>query len=367
VSSARSLVDREWAEIDGATRRVEIVAFGGIETSGLSILASRWLRALEQTGVRGRLTLPNGARHPDEVGAQIGDPLAAVEEWSRHAAGIDPLLVAGLPLERTDCRLMLCALESRAEQAVVLWEHPLVGVLEVTDFVGRSAVPLRLGIGTLNPHFIPRLEEQLPGSTIAHVPLVLPQEAMRPSPSPPRRGAYAIAVGRFNRRKGMWRLCERWAEEIGPELKVSLIALGSGHGAEDSLEREIEELALESPWLDHMHVGPFEDRFALIQSATCAVFPAIDDHLPQALVETMIARTPVVVTPIDAHLAVVQHGVTGFVLADTDLSDLLQAVRHLLEEGGTASRIARSAERVVRERFSPAAVGVSLAQLLLAT
>ncbi len=334
-----------------------MLAAAGVDESGVSILASRWVQAIRSAGLPAELMLRRGERHPDEEPAtEFHTVPAAVDSWASSASKKDRLVVVGLPSDTDEARATLAALARVASQATVLWERAGVSVLELAPSLGID-IPRRLRIATLNTRLVPQLQAQIPDAQIVSAPLVLPaiafEEHVRQLAEPP----FAIAVGRITSRKRSLELATAWVDRIGPELGLKLLMLGSGYRAPDSEEQEVTRLATTSEWLECRHLGPLIDRLTQIQAASCAIFASMDDHLPQALAETMAAGTPAIVTPIDAHLALVRDGQTGFVLAGTSLDDLSQTIKRTIDQPGVARHVASNAASNVRELFSIDAAG----------
>jgi glycosyltransferase involved in cell wall biosynthesis len=111
-------------------------------------------------------------------------------------------------------------------------------------------------------------------------------------------------------------------------------------------------------------LGPLARRVSELRNATVAVFPAVDDHMPQALAEAMAAGAPVVATPIAAHQELVDHAVTGLLLRDRSLTDLRLAVHAIQHRDVDVSRIRASALRRVRDAYSQTSVVPRLIDIL---
>lgn len=345
---------------------ITVLAPGGIEHAGLSILASRWAEALASNGCTCRLMLGVAERHPDEGEAVEFDSMQeAISEWAECPDPDKRLLAVGLPPSVEEARAAIGALAAAGSRAVLLWEQPHTPVLGLAARL-KVTPPPGVRVGTLNPRFVAPLRKQLGESDVVTLPLALPHLDVPMDPPEPSPTPYAISIGRYTSRKGAARLCSVWADGIGEELGTELLMLGSGYDGLDSDRDAVLGLAKRSPWIRCESIGTFRKRLARIRGARCAIFAATDDHLPQALIEVLIARVPAVVTPIDPHLALIRHGVTGFVLPDVELTDLQGALeRHILDSPDGCREVTQAGAALVAETFSPQIAGrVILSHLL---
>ncbi len=71
-----------------------------------------------------------------------------------------------------------------------------------------------------------------------------------------------------------------------------------------------------------------------------------------ALLESMAAACPIVVTAVGGNTEQIQHGVTGLVVPPDDEAALRSAIQRLLNDRSLATRLGNAARQSVRERFS---------------
>jgi glycosyltransferase involved in cell wall biosynthesis len=88
-----------------------------------------------------------------------------------------------------------------------------------------------------------------------------------------------------------------------------------------------------------------------VKGSDVFVLPSRHEGLSTALLEAMAMGVPVVATRVGGNPELVEHGETGL-LVDPDPEQLARAIALLLEDRGLAKRLAESAARVVRERYS---------------
>lgn len=108
--------------------------------------------------------------------------------------------------------------------------------------------------------------------------------------------------------------------------------------------------------------GPLEPErvAALYRSAGLVVLASFSEGVPIVLMEAMAHSLPVVATRVGGVPELVDHGVTGLVVAPGDAQELAEALRQVLADPRRAADMGRNGAQVVRERFS---IDVSAAQL----
>ena len=117
-----------------------------------------------------------------------------------------------------------------------------------------------------------------------------------------------------------------------------------GDGPErDRLERLASRLGLAAPrvWF----AGQREDVFALLSRAQMLVLCSDDEGCPNAVLEAMAARRPVVATPVGDVARLVRQGETGF-LADGE-EELARRIVELARSEGLRRRMGDAARRYV--------------------
>src|SRR5262249_22893296 len=105
------------------------------------------------------------------------------------------------------------------------------------------------------------------------------------------------------------------------------------------------------------------ERRELVQSCECAVHTAPNEHFGYAPLEGMRARRPVVAVNSGGPAETVVDGETGFLRPATPEA-FAGALRQLLAEPDRARRMGEAGRARVAERFSRAAFGARLEQVL---
>lgn len=87
------------------------------------------------------------------------------------------------------------------------------------------------------------------------------------------------------------------------------------------------------------------------------VLPSYSESLPNAVVEAMLMRAPVIATRITGLPEAVIDGETGFLIAPGDVGALRDRMRLLLSDPFLRERMGKAGRRFAQERFSPSALG----------
>jgi glycosyltransferase involved in cell wall biosynthesis len=150
-----------------------------------------------------------------------------------------------------------------------------------------------------------------------------------------------VYCGRLSREKGVDLLVDA-VKRIG----ANLVVVGGG-----PLERELRVLARGDPRIRFTGPLPRAEALKIVKGSDVFVLPSRHEGLSTALLEAMAMGVPVVATRVGGNPELVEHGETGL-LVDPDPEQLARAIALLLEDQGLAKRLAESAARVAKERYS---------------
>lgn len=89
----------------------------------------------------------------------------------------------------------------------------------------------------------------------------------------------------------------------------------------------------------------------LYASAAVVVLPSFAEGVPVVLMEAMACGRPVVATRVGGIPELVQHGVTGLLVAPGDAEELADALQWVHENPESAKALAENAARFVREQY----------------
>jgi glycosyltransferase involved in cell wall biosynthesis len=109
--------------------------------------------------------------------------------------------------------------------------------------------------------------------------------------------------------------------------------------------------------VDRVHVLPFIPRaelFGLMKTATLLVYPGTVDGWPKVIAEAQVAGLPVMAfeAPASAAHEVVDHDVTGVLVAANELTAAARAIDRLLAAPGERARLARNAQACIDDDTS---------------
>jgi glycosyltransferase involved in cell wall biosynthesis len=161
-----------------------------------------------------------------------------------------------------------------------------------------------------------------------------------------------VSAGRLSPEKGHRYLVEAAARlmrstESVPRFKV-LIA-GSGL-LEQELQQQIANLGLVG---QVKLIGFHADIRPLYQMADVFVLPSLSEGSPMVLLESMIARVPVVTTRVGGIPETISDGETGLLVPAADPEALAAALSRLLNSPKLASELMEAAYRRAQESYSP--------------
>lgn len=189
-------------------------------------------------------------------------------------------------------------------------------------------------------------------------------------PLAPQRPLSLVYVGRLADSKGLFELVEALALARAAGSTATLALAGSGP-ADAALRARVAALQLDA---QVTFLGPVfgAAKDAIWRGADVFGFPTYHEGLPYALLESMAARTPVLICPVGAIPDVVQDGVHGLFVPPRDAQALADAIvrldgdRALLQRMGQAcreridshyavERLARDFRGAYRAMLAPAA------------
>jgi glycosyltransferase involved in cell wall biosynthesis len=148
----------------------------------------------------------------------------------------------------------------------------------------------------------------------------------------------ALYVGRLDPQKGLPDLLNAAERVIAhrPDWHLALAGDGPHSGW---LERQVAERA---PLRDKVHrLGPRDDVPSLLRSADLLVHPSLWEGMPNAVLEAMAARLPVVGTAVEGTEDLIVPGRTGWLVPAGDVAALSQA---LIEAADSPERRRRFGE-----------------------
>ena len=193
-------------------------------------------------------------------------------------------------------------------------------------------------------------------------------EQFAPGESQPESPPLILAVGRLIEKKGfdtVIRACAKLRDE-GRTFQCRIVGTGS---EEEPLRELITELALTN-LVELPGPMPREELIRLYPRASVVAAPCVigndgnRDGLPTVLIEAMALGVPVISTAVTGIPELVQHGVTGQLVAEHDPAELATAIRRVLDDRSYALELAAAGRRLVEERFDLRRNAAELQKLL---
>jgi glycosyltransferase involved in cell wall biosynthesis len=157
-----------------------------------------------------------------------------------------------------------------------------------------------------------------------------------------------VIVGRLSREKDHLTLLEA-VKRLPPTLKPHLLIVGDGP-ERPHIEARIRALQLESSvTLTGQQVS--SDPYYGI--ARVAVLSSRSEGSPNALLEAMAARIPVVATAVGGIPEIVSHGESALLVHPGEFESMAGSIQRLLQDDGLAESLSTRAFALIRERHTP--------------
>lgn len=203
------------------------------------------------------------------------------------------------------------------------------------------------------------LELIQPGAAAAQIVNGVPEQEMAPEPG----AVDVLFLARLHPRKRapMFVAMARDLLDSGVLARFSIV------GPDEGDAPEVRRLIAQSGWADHIvYEGALdpEETLARIRAATIYVLPSIGEIVPMSVLEAMSVGKAVAITTSNGLADdLVRHG--AGVVVDESVASLTAAVRELLTNRDHRHSVAAQAHRLVRERYSIAAVARHLESIYL--
>jgi len=160
-----------------------------------------------------------------------------------------------------------------------------------------------------------------------------------------------LAVGRLSPEKGHRYLIDAVAKIISwaPQIKLTVLIAGEGPSG-GKLKTQIAKRGLGK---DIRLIGQCSDVRPLFSIADLFVLPSLSEGSPNALLESMAARVPIVATNVGGVPEIVNDGESAILVPPANVDLLAKSILHLLEDRPLAKQLASAAFDKVRRLFSP--------------
>lgn len=172
----------------------------------------------------------------------------------------------------------------------------------------------------------------------------------------PSNSYSVLFVGSFQKHKGLRTLLEAMAQlrtEL-PQLRLRVV----GGGNPQSMHRLCEELKI-APMVEFLGFCPATEIARLHLDSQLLVLPSELENSPNVLAEAMVSGMPVIATAVGGIPSMMEDGVTGMLVPWGDVTTLAKNIAMLLKQPEERNRLGRNAQRIARERHSPASVAAA--------
>jgi len=171
-----------------------------------------------------------------------------------------------------------------------------------------------------------------------------------------------LAVARLSYEKGLETLIEAAALLRRRRPRLHLVVLGEGPQG-GMLQKRITDLKLGGTV---RLLGHVDDVWTALAAAEVFCLPSKSEGLPNALLEAMAMRCPIVATAVGGVPEAIVCGENGLLVPPADPVALAEATARLLEHRQVAKRLGQSARQTIERRFLARDVAARYASLYTA-
>ena len=157
-----------------------------------------------------------------------------------------------------------------------------------------------------------------------------------------------VVIGRLVPDKGHEVALEAFARIVEREPRAQLLVVGAGK-LRQHLRTMASEMLPEGSW---RFLGHRSDVDAVLAAGTVVLVSSFREGMPHVVLEAMAAGTPVVATGVAGIPEMIEHGRDGLLVRPGEPKETAEAVLRLLRDRASATAMAESARRRVREEFS---------------
>jgi len=160
-----------------------------------------------------------------------------------------------------------------------------------------------------------------------------------------------LNIGRLHPQKGQICLIEAFNLIYKNNNRYKLLIVGNGP-LENALKNKAKELSLENVVI---FLKNRQDVFDIMGISDIFVFPSIYEGLPLALVEAMASGLPVIASKIDVLKEIVEDGVDGILVENSDYAKLAKAISGLIDNPELRGYLGKNAKEKAIKLFDSTA------------
>jgi glycosyltransferase involved in cell wall biosynthesis len=202
-------------------------------------------------------------------------------------------------------------------------------------------------------------------SRLFFLPNVVDTDRFKPAVQMPQRPITLLAVGRLTREKRFDRfisLLHQLRVKCGLNVRGCIVApTRADQDLRSALERQAAALDLRCDSLQFL--GSTSEISSIYQQANIFVLTSEHEGTPNVLLEAMATGLPVVATSVGGVPEIVRHRRNGFLVAQDDINELLNATRELIQSPGLRTEIGAAARAYVQETHAVHRLPTYLAKL----
>lgn len=175
----------------------------------------------------------------------------------------------------------------------------------------------------------------------------------------PEDAKLVVSAGRLSPEKGHRFLVEAIAKLNSPSKGVYFAFCGDG-----ACRRDLAQQAKALEVAEKCRFPGFRrDLDDIFEAMDFSVLPSLTEGLPNVVLESFAHAKPVVASAVGGVPEVVEHGVTGLLVAPADPEQLAEALARYLERPETARSMGLAGYRTVQDRFTFAAQNHKLEEI----
>lgn len=162
-----------------------------------------------------------------------------------------------------------------------------------------------------------------------------------------------LTIGNIRKVKGIDVLVQAAASVVQSIPNALFIVVGAkaDHDYYQAVEARIASLGIER---NIRFVGQQDDVLPFLKMADVFLLPSRSEGFSNALIEAMACGLPCVATNVGGNAEAVDHGHSGFLVANEDASACATQLLHLLHDPALGKAMGAAGKRIVEEKFTAA-------------
>lgn len=205
----------------------------------------------------------------------------------------------------------------------------------------------------------PELRKQLEGLVSEEKVLVIPNAIGSPRNTLSStkinipEDKYLLFLSNIERSKGIVDfidICQK-VHYSNPDVKFVIVGAESDPELVAKIKKQVEF----STFRDSMiWLGPVYgiDKFKIIESATCLIYPSYNDAFPITLLESLSQGTPVIAYETGGIPSIIEHSKNGLLCKQGDISELLTQALSIINSSELRAKMSKSCSDIYSKKFT---------------